>query len=142
MTQDEKLRFILIMSAIVAALAVHRFIVPSAPAEPHPSSLTARMPSAVPHVPHRFWDLGDQVLKSRPNAQLLLGQIDRSLPQAGKVSLRKILRRIGGQDFQREVFREGSDQLGFGFGLCGPVGLIRIPGDGLGLRIPGLLSSG
>ena len=28
MTQDEKLRFILIMSAIMAALAVHRFIVP------------------------------------------------------------------------------------------------------------------
>ena len=80
MTQDEKLRFILIMSAIVAALAVRRFIVPPAPAEPHPSPLTARMPSAVPHVPHRSLDFGDQILKGRPNAQLMLGQIDRSLP--------------------------------------------------------------
>ena len=31
MTEDEKLRFILIVSAIVAALAVHRFLRPAKP---------------------------------------------------------------------------------------------------------------
>src|SRR5215204_3831388 len=47
----------------------------------------------------------------------MLGQIDSGLPQAGEVSVCKVIRFVGGQDFEREVFGQGSDQVHFGFGL-------------------------
>jgi hypothetical protein len=52
--------------------------------------------------PGRFLDPGDKLLKG--GSLLMLGQIDRSLPQAGEVSVRKVLGFVGGQDLQREVF--------------------------------------
>src|ERR687890_2892127 len=48
-----------------------------------------------PSCPRRFLNFCDQVLEGGPNSRLMLGQINRSLPQAGEVSIRKILWRIG-----------------------------------------------
>ena len=42
--------------------------------------------------PRRFLNLGDQVLKGGSHSGLMLSQIDRSLPQAGEVSLGEVLR--------------------------------------------------
>src|SRR3954447_15057020 len=72
-----------------------------------------------PSCARRLLHLFDQVLKGGSDSGLMLGQIDRSLPQAGEVGVGKVLGRVGGQDLQREVLRQGSDQLGFGLGFGG-----------------------
>src|SRR4051794_10503462 len=53
----------------------------------------------------------DQLLKRGSWPLLVLSEIDRSLPQAGKVGLGEVLRRVGRQDLQRQVFGESPDQV-------------------------------
>src|SRR3954470_9457810 len=58
-----------------------------------------------PSCARRLLHLFDQVLQGGSHSGLMLGQIDRSLPQAGEVGVRKGLGRVGRQDFQCEVLR-------------------------------------
>src|SRR5215207_11339680 len=71
--------------------------------------------------PGRFLDPGDKLLKGGSWSLLMLGKIDRSLLQAREVGVRKVLEKVlefvGGQDFEREVFGQCSDQVRFGFRL-------------------------
>src|SRR3954462_1571913 len=72
---------------------------------------------ASPSCPGRFLHLGDQLLKGGSWSLLMLGQIDGGLPQAREVGVGKVVGIVGGQDFEREVFGQRSDQVSFGFGL-------------------------